>query len=374
MSILGKELIVGSMRAKNRFVRAATYEALATDEGHMTPELFRIYEELAEGGAGTIIVGYAFVTRDEQPNANMLGIYDDSFIPEYRALVDMAHGKSAAIISQIVYGGSASKLDPLSRHILGPSAIANPKTGIVPVEASKGDLAFLVKSFAAAAGRAKQAGFDGVELHAAHGYLLSQFLSPHLNQRTDEYGDTVENRARIILEIVEEVRDVVGEDYPLFVKLNSSDGVEGGLTEEDSVVVAKLLEAHGVDALEISGPWRTCKAKDFGGEPFFAAYAKRLAREVKIPLILTGGNHAYGALEQLAEQHGIAGFGLCRPLICEPDLVRLWESDPCYSPRCVYCNACSSTPGHRCILTARENDDQAARNHTPRRCSSATEA
>ena len=148
---LFEEMEIGSLRAKNRLVRAATYEALADDGGHMTPELTAIYEELADGGIGTIIVGYARVMRNEQPNPRMLGIYDDSFVPEFRALTDMAHAHGTAIVSQIVYGGSATKLQPPSRRILGPSAVANPKTGIVPVEATVADLHELAQAFADAA-------------------------------------------------------------------------------------------------------------------------------------------------------------------------------------------------------------------------------
>ena len=238
---LFEEMEIGSLRAKNRLVRAATYEALADDGGHMTPELTAIYEELADGGIGTIIVGYARVMRNEQPNPRMLGIYDDSFVPEFRALTDMAHAHGTAIVSQIVYGGSATKLQPPSRRILGPSAVANPKTGIVPVEATVADLHELAQAFADAAARAQTAGFDGVELHAAHGYLLSQFLSPLLNRRRDEYGGALRNRARFLVEVVDAVRLRVGATFPLIVKLNSSDGVEGGLTEDDSIEAAKLL-------------------------------------------------------------------------------------------------------------------------------------
>lgn len=350
MSVLFEGLEIGSLRARNRFVRAATYEALATDDGHLTPELRAVYEELADGGAGTIIVSYAHVVRDEQPNPRMLGIYDDSFVPEYRALVDDLHERGARVVSQIVYGGSATKLDPPSARILGPSAVANPKTGIVPVEATPADLRALACAFADAAARAQDAGFDGVELHAAHGYLLSQFLSPLFNRRADEYGGSLENRARFLVEVVDAVRARVGAAFPLLVKLNSSDGVEGGLTEGDSVEVAKLLASHGVSAIEVSGNWRACRAKDYAGEAFFASYGQRLAREAGIPVILTGGNRRFDAMERLATEGGIAGFGLCRPLICEPDLPHRWQGDPHAKSRCVSCNGCSSSPGHRCIL------------------------
>lgn len=350
MNELFEEMCIGSLRARNRLVRAATYERLATDDGHLTPELAAIYDELAAGGAGTIIVSYAFVTRGEQPNPCMLGIYDDSFVPEYRALVDAAHARDVRMISQIVYGGSATKLDPPSARILGPSTVANPKTGIVPVEATAGDIRALVDAFAAAARRAQAAGFDGVELHAAHGYLLSQFLSPHLNRRPDAYGGPVENRARIVVETIAAIRREVGAEFPVLVKLNSSDGVEGGLTEDDSLAAARLFVEAGATAIEVSGPWRARRVRDFGGEPFFAAYARRLVSEAGAPVILTGGNRSVAAMERLAREDGVAGFGLCRPFICEPDLPSRWADDPTYAPRCVSCNGCDNTPGHRCML------------------------
>ncbi len=364
MSKLFEEMRIGTLRARNRLVRAATYEALATDDGHMTPELRAICEELAEGGVGTIIMGYAFVTRDEQPNARMLGIYDDTFIPEYRSLVEAVHEHGAAIISQIVYGGSAARLNPPSPRILGPSAVANPKTGIVPIEATESDLRQLEEAFAAAAVRAQKAGFDGVELHAAHGYFLSQFLNPLLNHRTDRYGGSLENRARIVTETLDAIRNATGPDFPVLVKLNSSDGVEGGLVEDDSLMAAQLFAAHGAAAIEVSGPWRTCRIRDFADEPFFAPYACRLVRKLaeafstdhgEVPaVILTGGNRSPEVMERLACENGIAGFGLCRPLICEPDLPNRWAHDSHTTLRCIACNKCGSTPGHRCILPPRE--------------------
>ncbi|MEA5019700.1 MAG: NADH:flavin oxidoreductase [Gordonibacter sp.] len=350
MSVLFEEMTLGSLRAKNRFVRAATYEGLATTDGHITSALVAICEELAAGGVGTIVMGYAHITAEEQPNPRMLGMYDDSFVAEYRDLTDHVHVSGAKIVSQIVYGGSASRLTPPSARIFGPSAVPHPKTGIVPIEAAISDIEGLIDAFAAAAVRAHAAGFDGVELHAAHGYLLSQFLSPLLNHRTDRYGGSIENRSRIIVEAVDEIRRRVGADFPLLVKLNSSDGVRGGLSENDSLAAARCLAQHGVDAIEVSGAWRACKLREFSGEPFFASYAKRLVNEIGVPVILTGGNRSFEVMERLRVEDGITGFGLCRPLICEPCLVNRWMYDASVVPRCTSCDKCSSTPGHRCIL------------------------
>ena len=177
-------------------------------------------------------------------------------------------------------------------------------------------------------------------------------MSPLLNRRRDEYGGALRNRARFLVEVVDAVRMRVGATFPLIVKLNSSDGVEGGLTEDDSIEAEKLLAAHGASAIEVSGNWRNCRVRDFDGEPFFAAYAQRLARAIDVPVILTGGNRSFEAMDRLAvESEGrIAGFGLCRPLICEPRLARRWRVDPQAKPRCVSCDKCSTMPGHRCIL------------------------
>lgn len=354
MSKLFEEFVVGTLRAKNRFVRAATYEALADADGAPTPELRAVYEELAAGGVGTIITGYAHVMADEQPNPRMLGMHDDALIPAYRDLVDAVHERGSRIVAQIVYGGSATRLDPPSPRILGPSAVAEPSTGIVAEEASQQDIDDVVEAFAHAARRARDAGFDGVELHAAHGYLLSQFLSSRMNRRTDAYGGPIENRARMAVEAVEAARREVGPTFPLMVKLNSSDGAGGGLTEDESLQAAKLLVRSGADAVEASGVWRACATREFGGEPYFGAYARRLAREVDVPVVLTGGNRRFDVMERMAGEDGIAAFGLSRPLLCEPDLVARWKADPSASVRCVSCNRCVASSDRRCVLRKRD--------------------
>lgn len=354
MSKLFEEFEIGTLRAKNRFVRAATYEALADDAGRPTSALQAVYERLAEGGVGTIITGYAHVMADEQPNPRMLGMHDDALVPAYRALVEAVHARGARIVAQIVYGGSATRLDPPSARILGPSAIAEPSTGIIPEEASQQDIDDVVEAFARAARRARDAGFDGVEVHAAHGYLLSQFLSSRMNQRTDAYGGSIENRARIVVEVIEAARREVGLAFPLMIKLNSSDGAGGGLTEDDSLQAAKLFVRGGIDAVEASGVWRACKTRAFAGEPYFGAYARRLAREVDVPVVVTGGNRSFEVMERMVAEDGIAAFGLSRPLLCEPDLVARWKEDPAYSVRCVSCNQCVVSPDRRCILRKRD--------------------
>lgn len=358
-----------NMEMKNRFIRGALWEALADEKGHMTPELFNIYEELAKGGVGTIITGYAFVTEDEQPNPGMMGIYDDSFIPEYKKFTDKIHSLGANIIMQIVYGGFMTNFNVGERTIWGPSTMKNEATGTWAKEITKEEIKYLVKAFAEAARRVKESGFDGVEIHGGHGYLLSQFLSPYYNKREDEYGGSIENRGRIIFEIYEAMREAVGKDFPILIKLNSADYVkEGGLTEEDSLYVAKKLADLGIDAIEVTGgnesiqevidnnlgAARTKVVVSKERESYFKVYAAKLAENIDIPVILIGGNRHLEIMEELLNNTKIAYFTLSRPLTAEPDLIRKWDEDNLKKPKCVSCNGCYTTPGKRCILNLRD--------------------
>lgn len=357
-----------NMELKNRFFRGALWEALADEKGHMTQELWSIYEELAKGGAGTIITGYAFVTEHEQPNPRMMGIYDDSFISEYKKFTDMVHSNGANIIMQIVYGGFMTTFNVGERTIWGPSNAVNEVTGTAAKEISKDEIKYLVKRYADAALRVKQSGFDGVEIHAGHGYLLSQFLSPYYNKRNDEYGGTMENRGRIIFEIYEAIREKVGEDFPIFIKLNSQDFIkDGGLLEEESIYIAKRLEEKGLNAIEVTGGNESIKevvennlgaartkvvvSKD--NESYFKNYASSLAHEINIPVILVGGNRNIDVMESILNNTKIEYFTLSRPLTSEPDLINKWASGNRKKPKCVSCNACYNTPGKRCILNIR---------------------
>lgn len=357
MSYLFEQLELGTLRARNRLVRAATCEGWATDEGHLTPQLLSVHEELARGGVGTIITGYAYILPGEQPNPCMLGLYDDSFVDDFRQMVAAVHRHGARLIAQIAYGGSKNNMKPPCWRTLGPSPIAHPKSGIVPTAIDDALRTELVDAYVAAALRAQAAGCDGVEIHSAHGYLLSQFLSPRFNQRTDAYGGNLENRARFGCEVIAAVRAAVGPDYPVLAKLNSSDNEPDGLMLEESLQVALLYEAAGLTALEISGDWRSPSAADvraLEGRPFFVDYAAQLAQRTSMPLVLTGGVRTASVAEHMVASgqipRTVQGIGVCRPLICEPDLPLRWKADPAYTARCTSCGGCDRTEGHRCIL------------------------
>lgn len=369
MKRLLEEVQFFNLKMKNRIIRGALWEDLADEKGHLTPELIAVYEELAKGGAGTIITGYSFVTEEEQPNPGMMGIYNDSFIPEYKKFTDMIHSYGANIIMQIVYGGFMTGFKTDNRVIWGPSTMQNEVTGTWAKEISKDEIKYLVNAYSEAALRIKKSGFDGVEIHAGHGYLLSQFLSPYYNKRTDEYGGSVENRGRIIFEIYKGMREKVGENFPILIKLNSADYVkEGGLTQEDSIIIAKKLSEMGIDAVEVTGGNESIKEvaeNNLGAarkkvnlsrenESYFREYAAKLSAEVETPIILIGGNRHFDVMEGILNSTNIQLFSMSRPLTAEPDLINIWKSGNLKAPKCVSCNQCYFTPGKRCILNIRK--------------------
>jgi len=351
---------IGGIDLQNRLVRSATWENMATDQGQMTEDLFKVYEGLARGGVGLIITGYAFVTRDEQPNPGMMAIHDDAFIADYRRLTDMVHEQGSRIVMQIAYGGSFTGYRTEGRLIWSPSGVADLATGVVPTAMSGEDIRTLVRAFGAAAERVKRAGFDGVEMHGAHSYLLSQFLNPYYNRRSDEYGGSIENRARIILEVYDEIRSRVGGDYPVLIKINCEDFQEGGATGEEILAVASMLDERGIDAIEVSGGGsgsgermpvrRRIDAPE--KEAYHAPYAARIADQIKAPVMLVGGLRSPGIIEGLLEKTKIELFSLSRPLLSEPELPKRWQGGDRARSRCVSCNGCLKMRkgGNVCLL------------------------
>ena len=253
----------------NRFVRSATWENMTTKGGHMTAELYKTYTDLAKGNIGLIITGYANVVKEEQPNPGMMGIYDDSFIDEYKKLTSLVHSYDSKIIMQIAYGGTKTTFNLGERVIYAPSEVPERGANVLGKAMTKEEINYIVDAFAEAGKRIKDSGFDGVEIHGAHTYLINQFLSPYYNKRTDEYGGNLENRMRFLIEIYYKMREKVGKDFPILIKLTASEFFEGGLTFEETRIICKKLEEIGIDAIEISGNIHG-KAKSMAGEVFDA--------------------------------------------------------------------------------------------------------
>jgi 2,4-dienoyl-CoA reductase-like NADH-dependent reductase (Old Yellow Enzyme family) len=233
MKELFESTVLNGMTLSNRFVRSATREGLASPEGYGTEDLAKLWVELARGKVGLIITGHAYVSPEGIAVSRQLGLYSDELTRSLAEMFHKVHDAGGRIAVQISHGGCyALKLPNVLR--LGPSTIEN-KGEIQCKEMTQVDIRKLVTQFAEAAGRAKTAGSDAVQIHAGHGYLLNEFLSPFYNRRIDAYGGAVENRARFLLEVVQAVRREVGDRFPVLVKLNSQDYLEGGFTTEDSM-------------------------------------------------------------------------------------------------------------------------------------------
>lgn len=357
-----------NLTLKNRFVRSAVWMQMADEKGHLTPELMNVYKNLADGGVGLIITGYAYIDVNDQPNSHMIGMYDDSFIPEWKEVIDYVHQKGAKIALQIASGGSQTYIeDAKHRKILAPSAVLNRVTGILPEEMQKEDILHLIDMYRQAASRAKRAGFDAIQIHAGHGYLLSQFLTPYYNRRTDEYGGALHNRARLIYEIVTAMRVVVGQEYPIMIKLNFDDFMddEEGLSFPESIEIFKRLDALGIDFIEPTGvnessgkglkPAFPKIAKATEKQSYFSKQVAQIASEISAPVILMGGNRNISLMEKLLKESNIQLFSLARTLLSEPDLINKWEEDSGYIPKCIACNRCWDTTPNSCILSRKCN-------------------
>tara|TARA_R110001583_G_scaffold13561_4_gene57959 strand:+ start:6535 stop:7641 length:1107 start_codon:yes stop_codon:yes gene_type:complete len=351
---------IGNINLKNRLWRSATFLGLATEDGHISSDISDRYQKLAQGGVGTIITGLTNIMKEEQPYPRTLSFYSDEYIPEYKEFTDMIHSHGANVVMQMVYGGSTTSISPEGRTIWGPSTVVNPSSGFTPVEMTIENIKAFTIAMGEATLRAKKAGFDGVQIHASHGYLLMQFLSPYFNIREDKYGGAIENRARIILESLKEMKKHAGEDYPVFIKMHCDDQWgEKGLSEADSLWLAKELEKIGIDGIEFSGgnidpesgnSAIKTKLSKLESQSYFKDQVTRIAEHLNIPVILVGGNRNIDLMEDIMNSSKISYFSLSRPLLSEPDLPNKWMTNPDHQPRCVSCNNCWTEEGNTCII------------------------
>jgi len=374
MSTLFEPIRIKNMTLKNRIVKSATIENMATIGGLPTDKTARFYEKLAKGGAGLIITGYAYVNKTGQSYPLQNGAHSDMVIDRWKTITEGVHDCGSRIALQIVHGGRQTKKEALgNREQLAPSAIPNMVYFTLPKAMTEQQIWQTITDFADAATRAKKAGFDAVQIHAAHGYLISSFLSPLTNRRKDAWGGDAHRRFRFLEEVYLAVRKRVGDDYPVLAKLNINDFALFGLTQKNSFPAARRLAALGLDALEISGglletPLGMCRGdaptdvftreKSPLGKPYIAAslaglkmllrfkenyfleYAKKLKPTLNIPLFLVGGIRNPASAEEILASGWADCVSLARPLIREPSLPNKWQSGSREPATCTSCNRC----------------------------------
>lgn len=330
------------MELKNRFVRSATWEGLANPDGSCSEKIISIMEELALGEVALIISSHAYVNPEGQGSFAQLGIHDDSLIASYQKMIKLVQEKGSKIILQISHAGGRA----IHKNPYGPSELNIP--GYQCREMTSAEIAKVINDFKDAALRAQKAGFDGIQIHAAHGFLLSEFLSPFFNKRRDYYGGSIENRARIILEIVQNIRSVLGNRFVITIKINSDDFIDGGFQPQEMVQVSELLEKVGLDAIEISGGTsigrysssRSNKDVVEEDEVYYHDAAQLYKTKINLPLILVGGIRSYEVAEELVQNNLADYIAFSRPLIREPYLIKRWQSGDTRRATCISCNKC----------------------------------
>jgi 2,4-dienoyl-CoA reductase-like NADH-dependent reductase (Old Yellow Enzyme family) len=340
MKTLFEPARINTLTLPNRFVRSATWAGMADEDGNGTPALIDLLAALAQGGVGLIVTGHAYVHLSGKHAPRQLGIDSDSRIDGLRALTRAVHDQGGKIAVQLGYGGA----------YLSKSRVR---------QLTAGDMHNLATAFAQAAVRARKSGFDAVQIFAAHGFLLSQLLCPRYNVRADTYGGPLRNRARLLLETADAVRSAVGADYPVLVKLNAHDGIDDGLIVEESVQVGAMLEARGVDAIELSGGLlnnpNLLKGRSHE-RAYFESEARLYKARIGVPLILVGGIRSLETAGRIVSEGTADMVSLSRPLICEPGLVNRWKGGDAGKAACISCNNCveqiKAGGGVRCVPLA----------------------
>lgn len=291
MSILNNPIQIGNLEIKNRLVMPPMAISKATLDGQVTEAIYDYYREKSFGGyIGLIITEHSYVNLEGKAGKGQISIADDNDINGLEKLTAVIHENATKVIAQISHAGGATKSEITEKEVYGASAFPMPKTGFIPLEMSLNDIQKVICDFTKAAIRAKQAGFDGVEIHSAHGYLLNQFYSPLTNKRTDEYGaQTLNGRLKLHIEIIKSIRKEVGNNYPIAIRLGACDYIEGGSTLQDSIGAAKILEQAGIDLLDISGGFCGYVNPYCKEQGYFSEITQSIKTTVNIPVILTGG-------------------------------------------------------------------------------------
>jgi 2,4-dienoyl-CoA reductase-like NADH-dependent reductase (Old Yellow Enzyme family) len=300
MACLLNPLQVGTVTLKNRLVMPPMATSKSELDGSISQDILDYYNEKSKGGyIGLIIIEHSFIRQDGKASKGQLSVADDRNIDGLKKLAEIIHKNGSKTVMQINHAGSATNKEITGLDVLAPSPIPHPKQGIIPKEINKTEIKSIIKAFTDAALRVKKAGFDGVEIHSAHGYLLNQFFSPLTNKRTDEYGGDVYNRIRIHIEIINSIREAVGEDFLILLRLGASDFKEGGTTIEDSKIAACEFEKAGINILDISGGFSGYNVQGLSGQGYFSKLTEEIKKVVSIPLILTGGITQAKAAENL---------------------------------------------------------------------------
>jgi len=340
MEKIFKNCKVGKLNLKNRFMRSATAEKLSDENGIPPKKLSKMYTDLSDGGIGLIITGHAYIDRKGKAHSEMSAIDRDSLIEVWSNIIKPIKEKKTKIIMQINHGGGSC--DPkITPKPLSPSGISLNKKR-TSYKMSKKDINEVVNKFVKAAERVKKAEFDGVQIHAAHGYLLNQFMLPFTNQRQDKWGGCLENRFRIIDIIIKKIRKTVGKDFPIWIKLGVGGKEKFGLSINEGKIFTKMVFESGIDCVEISNassePDYIKNRKKIKYLPWAKIIKNYLSNKNDIAVV--NGFSSLKDSKKVIDNNFADLVSLCRPLILEPDLINKFKNNQNYKAKCIRCNQC----------------------------------
>jgi 2,4-dienoyl-CoA reductase-like NADH-dependent reductase (Old Yellow Enzyme family) len=349
-NILFEPMMIKGMELRNRFVRSATYDGCA-DDGYVTEKQLNLYANLSEGGVGFIITGITYVHPSGQFSTFQNSIAGDEFIDGLKRLTSVVHQWGAKIAVQLFHAGREARFPKSSDRLpIAPSVLeADPYFKGSYRAITEDEIWQIVDAFGDGAKRAREAEFDAVQIHGAHAYLLSQFLSPYTNRRDDKWGGDLENRLRIHREIYQNIRHKVGEDYPVLIKIGVQDGFLGGLEFIEGKPAAKYLAESGFDALEISQGLRgssfeetefKTKINNLDREAYFRNWCRQIKNQVQVPVMMVGGLRTFEVMEEIIQKKEADFIALSRPLIRNPSIIRDWEEGNHHRSECISCNKC----------------------------------
>jgi 2,4-dienoyl-CoA reductase-like NADH-dependent reductase (Old Yellow Enzyme family) len=339
---LFKPYSIGKLELRNRFVRSATWDATADSSGTVTDNSVALYQELGQGGVGLIVTGYAFISPLGQVTHGQYGAHTDNMIPGLHRLVQVVHQSGAKIALQIVHAGIYSSY--LSQRGITALAVSRMSEVNSPHrKMTEEEIESIVSDFASAAVRAREVGFDALQLHGAHGFLMSQFLSLTHNRRTDQWGGSLENRRRFHLEAIRRIRQAVGTDFPLMIKFGVQDDREGGLTLSEGLETADYMVKQSMDAIEVSvgfGMPTQVRKEGESEQAYFRERATAVKQTVTVSVIAVGGIRSLEMAQGIVDSGDADLIAMCRPFIREPNLVNRWQRGECEPARCISCNLC----------------------------------
>jgi 2,4-dienoyl-CoA reductase-like NADH-dependent reductase (Old Yellow Enzyme family) len=355
MSRLFDPVRIKELELRNRLFRSATVENFGI-EGMVTDSLLGLYRELARGEAGLIFTGGFFPEKAGQCFPGQLGVHTEKTIPGLKRLVQVVHENGGRVAAQILHGGWFGRPEVTGFQPKGPTGMINPHTGLQVTELSGDEVHEIVDAFVQAARRLIEAGFDAIQLHGAHSYVISSFLSPVTNRRRDEWGGSPENRFRFVREILQGIRKGAGPDYPVLIKLGLVDSHPEGKPLSEGIETARALEADGIDAIEISEGLEEKRAHHIrldATTPYYLHEARQARRVLALPLILVGGMRTLKDMEAVLDEGIADAISMCRPFIMDPHIVRKFREGLTDASKCTSCNGCHQEMKQgnmRCVL------------------------